>query len=308
MKGRLSTMLINLFTKTFLSSPFVEVNNILNQFYPIHIVKEEIEWYKDPHDLVSYLIDRLEEDEITYHSFNIIVPDSIETCTRILSAYIYYLGLSNYNTIEHIATAWLDHYKAFEEHWDALLTIPDDKIDELKCVLSGGLVDLAYEIDSNIDHTPGIKREHVKYIPSEYLLNMNDDILIGEEVCAKLNAFRTYDAMKCLTTLLFEDFNESNDADKIFGYLNEFYKDGEGKSFKEIFETEHGRVALANILVEHNNLFQSSILTIDDPKGYIIHAIKYTTMGYSGLSIFKFNKALAKFILEENITPLIDRG
>lgn len=298
-------MLINLFTKVFLTSSNTHITNKGGQFNPIILSEKDLD-NDGPVKTIHKIMKNIDNKYLKY-SFNIIVPENTEACYKLVAWYLWYIGIYDIVKAKELTTIYTEHYKILKDQWSNILT-PDDKND-LYCLVNGSIMDLIFYMDKCEDKftDPGIRIDSLPYIPSEYLFNCIDDEYIGDIVRDKMEAFRAYDILNALTTLMYKKSLEEENTADIFRSVQNFYALNPLATFKEIAVTDSGKDSLKSIFEKYGEQDIITNLIDTDTLSYFKYAIDNTNMGYSDLGLFKFNKLLAKYVIDSGFKPEIYR-
>ena len=167
------------------------------------------------------------------------------------------------------------------------------------------LLDYIYVYDHNQSMRSGIHIDHIKYIPLEYLINCIHDKDIGKFVVDKIEAFRAYDLLNAITKLFYKKFLEGESTLALSNKITTLYSLNLDRTFKDIAVTDKGKSIIRGIFEEYgeqeviDNILDSDIIS------YLKYAIDNTDMGYSDLGMFKFNKLIAKYVIDSGFKPEI---
>lgn len=298
-------MLINLFAKIFLAPSCTKIDNKNDQFFPIKIHKSDIT--NNPYEFFDNLLSDYKNKEFSKHSFNILIPDyDGDVCNKLLAGYLWYLNIKDIEHIKEFLSLYAKYYKEFEEEWSHIITVKE--CNELNCALNGGMMDLLdyiYVYDHNQSMRSGIHIDHIKYIPLEYLINCIYDKDIGKFVVDKIEAFRAYDLLNAITKLFYKKFLEGESTLSLSNKITTLYSLNLDRTFKDIAVTDNGKSIIRGIFEEYGEQEVIDNILDADIISYLKYAIDNTDMGYSDLGMFKFNKLIAKYVIDSGFKPEI---
>ena len=277
-------MIMNLFTKSFL------VNDEIKNIYDMNIISKNIEFNLElnPFESIIDLSTKIKENRTVSFYF---IPFSVEKIyTEILPRYCFTIDLE---PSKEYFDSIINHNKLFEDILNKTLGFKNINSD----IIPENIVQIInrfYRIKNQFEFIKIESEELLNEIPAEYFINMIGQNQIADK---KFNNFRLFDIVIAIT--------------KVWNYLYNSGRNKEKQARKvlRVFENNQ-RYRTDELLIKYPEL-EESLKELFEYYGfnefipYLNRDLKEyvklnSTMGYSSLSLYKYNKFLAEYIQKIN--------
>lgn len=277
-------MIMNLFTKSFL------INDGIKNIYDMNNISKNIEFDSElnPFESIINLSNTIRENRTVSFYF---IPFSIEKIyTEILAKYCFVINLEP--SREYFESI-INHNKLFEDILNKTLGFKDinsDMVDEN----IDKTIDRYFELKDQFEFMNLNSEDFLNEIPAEYYINMIGKNKIADK---KFNNFRLFDIVIAIA--------------KVWNYLYNSGRDKEEKARKvlRIFENNR-KYRMDELLIKYPEIEESlkelfEYYGFNEFTKYLNKDLKEyiklnSTMGYSSLSLYKYNKFLAEYIQKIN--------